>query len=557
MLLNKIIFKVHDKDGQDISVKTEGTIILVGPNSSGKSMALREIERYLNDGNSALNNIIGAIELEDVNDEEKAYKILKGSEVVTPGDNPPENSFFIGRENHSNGNRERFFVFTRNVQSAVEFLNRPDVKRRIAYTYVLRLDGTTRLTSLNQSGAADLLQNPIDLNSMMLRYSAKRQEVRKIIHEAFGLYMSIDVTGRSTNRVRFGEESPTESIETGVGADAIAYHTHAKSYEDAGDGLKAFSGIVANIIVSKSKIMLIDEPEAFLHPPLSYKLGEEISKIAQEREVNLIVATHSSSFLMGALQSTSKVSIVRMSFTQGIPRIKILNNEQVKHLVNNPVMRSSNVLSGIFHDGVIVTEDDSDRVLYQEINYRLSRLEKSGLASALFLNSNGKTSLHKIAGPLRLSGVPAAICADFDLVFIPVEFGNVISSANIPKPIADALHALKSNMMNGIDQNERENIKKQGINYFSGDKRAAAQEIISILNRYGVFIIPTGELESWLRTMGVEGKKVGRVIQILEKFGNDPTDDQYVRPAQGDIWDYIRSVTMWLKDPQREGMTDD
>jgi predicted ATP-dependent endonuclease of OLD family len=41
------------------------------------------------------------------------------------------------------------------------------------------------------------------------------------------------------------------------------------------DGVRAFTGIITEVIAGDPNILLIDEPEAFLHPSLAYKLGKE------------------------------------------------------------------------------------------------------------------------------------------------------------------------------------------------------------------------------------------------------------------------------------------
>jgi hypothetical protein len=38
------------------------------------------------------------------------------------------------------------------------------------------------------------------------------------------------------------------------------------------DGIKAFTGIVTAVIAGDPRILLVDEPEAFLHPALAFKL---------------------------------------------------------------------------------------------------------------------------------------------------------------------------------------------------------------------------------------------------------------------------------------------
>jgi AAA15 family ATPase/GTPase len=44
---------------------------------------------------------------------------------------------------------------------------------------------------------------------------------------------------------------------------------------DASDGVKAFIGILSELIAGDPKVILVDEPEAFLHPSLATTLGNE------------------------------------------------------------------------------------------------------------------------------------------------------------------------------------------------------------------------------------------------------------------------------------------
>ncbi len=41
----------------------------------------------------------------------------------------------------------------------------------------------------------------------------------------------------------------------------------------ASDGVKAFTGIVTEMITGDSSVLLMDESEAFLHPPMFFKLN--------------------------------------------------------------------------------------------------------------------------------------------------------------------------------------------------------------------------------------------------------------------------------------------
>jgi hypothetical protein len=99
-------------------------------------------------------------------------------------------------------------------------------------------------------------------------------------------------------------------------------------------------------------------------------------------------------------------------------------------------------------------------------------------------------------------------------------------------------------------------LKEEGV---AGLKDSAAEEsangLFDTLERYGVFVTRKGELEKWLRHLNVPGKKTDWTIAMLQRLGADPAGADYVNPAGGDVWDFLRSIIQWVKDPARKGTT--
>ncbi|WP_420595317.1 ATP-dependent nuclease [Deinococcus sp.] len=552
-MLKNIKLQITDDSGSQITFEADGMTIFVGPNNSGKSLILREIEMYIQRSSSHAYKILDDIKLAEIPDNE-IEELLRNRRYAIDGRREySENNFPIVKLDYSTSTvRMQTNYDSANLKS---FMFGGGNYFTLAYLYTTILDGKTRLTILDTKESHDLQVPPRNINMLLLKDKNRRKQLRGIILKAFGIYLSVDMTGLKDIKVRFSQNEPSEEFETSVSSGAISFQSDAILYEDSGDGLKAFTGIVGSILLSQDRILLLDEPEAFLHPPLARTIGEEIVGIVSDRNASLVVATHSSDFLIGVLQSYIPVRIIRLTFTRGVAKAKIIDNDEVRNLTKNPVMRSANVLSGLFHDGVVITEDDSDRVLYQEVNYRLIKHDSSGSSGTLFLNANGKSSLHKMAGPLRRSGVPAAICADFDYLFQASEFSQAMDVASIPTAISESMKRQKEEIFRNISNDEKKQIKSLGLRYFSGDSLASVTELLQRLDTYGIFIVPNGELESWLTEMKVEGQKVNRVMQILEKMGSDQEDRDYAFPKPGDIWDYIRKVTEWIKDPARKGMS--
>lgn len=85
--------------------------------------------------------------------------------------------------------------------------------------------------------------------------------------------------------------------------------------------------------------------------------------------------------------------------------------------------------------------------------------------------------------------------------------------------------------------------------YFSG----AANHFFDDLNGYGIFPVRNGELESWLKPLGVPGAKTKWAVGMLEALGSDPNSGNYVRPGNDDVWAFLRDVIAWVKNPARKG----
>ena len=157
---------------------------------------------------------------------------------------------------------------------------------------------------INEQNAGDLQQAPQTSFQALFHDDIKRAEVRRIVHDAFDTYLVIDPTKLGKFRLRL---SPTEPLsmsqERGIHEESVQFHSAALPIEEASDGVKAFAGIITEIIAGDPAILLIDEPEAFLHPALSFNLGKEIALASSGSEKRLFVSTHSPNFVMGCIQS--------------------------------------------------------------------------------------------------------------------------------------------------------------------------------------------------------------------------------------------------------------
>jgi hypothetical protein len=295
-------------------------------------------------------------------------------------------------------------------------------------------------------------------------------------------------------------------------------------------------------------VLLIDEPEAFLHPSLAFKLGYEVSRAALASDKRVFVSTHSPTFVMGCVQSGTPVNIIRLTYRSDVATARVLPSAEILELMRNPLLRSTGVLSGLFYEFVVVTESDADRAFYQEVNERLLRLKPEwGIPNCLFINAQNKQTVQTIMRPLRKLGIPAAGIVDIDVVKEGgAVWASLLGSAHVPPISHQSLAALRAGVKEAMQKTGRDMKRDGGVAILAGPDEEAARNLLGQLSEYGIFVVAGGELESWLKPIGANGHGPPWLISIFEKMGEDPDHADFVKPSSDDIWKFLSQVKAWL-----------
>jgi len=314
--------------------------------------------------------------------------------------------------------------------------------------------------------------------------------------------------------------------------------------------------MITQIVAGDPTILLIDEPEAFLHPSLAFQLGNEISRLSVGAQKNLFVSTHSANFVMGCIQSGAPVNIIRLTYRSGVATARVLRNDDILQLMRNPLLRSTGVLGGLFYEFVVVTESDTDRAFYQEVNERLLRSgPDAGIPNCLFLNAQNKQTVQTLIRPLRELGIPAAAIVDIDVL---KEGGAVwsgfLEGGFVPEIERQALALARAAVKTKFDATGRNMKRDGGIDLLHSGDKEAANNLFDRLSEYGLFVVRRGELESWLRGLAINGHGPSWLVSIFQKMGEDQMSPGYVRPAPGDVWGFVATLEQWLTNPNRKGI---
>ncbi len=377
------------------------------------------------------------------------------------------------------------------------------------------------------------------------------------MEEAFGSYFVIDPTLLGSLRIRLSSRPPTDDMEElNIHAAGVAFHSQATPIDATSDGVKAFTGITMELIAGEHPIILVDEPEAFLHPALAAKLGLELARAAVATDKRVFLSTHSPQLVMGCIQSGVPINIVRLTYRSGVATARLLPSNEILELMRNPLLRSTGVLNGLFYENVVITESDADRAFYQEINERLLRYKPHwGIPNCLFLNSQNKHTVQTIMRPLRRLGIPTVGIVDVDLLRdTGSQWAGPLRGANVASALEPSLATLRTSVTGAMDKSGRDMKRDGGIFILDGDNLAAAKSLLSQLSQYGLFVVPSGELESWLKHLEAKGHGPSWLINMFERMGEDPAAPDYVLPGENDVWEFMLCIREWLMDPERLGI---
>jgi predicted ATPase len=542
-------------DAPPLTITTTPVTVFVGPNNSGKSRVLREIDRFCTFGTmQGPSVVLAGIKFSSFKDDSSAEEAINRWRVEPrPDDILNANHILLGsRKARIQVHHPSLLTYLKNPLQNLEVFCSAFLQHS-----VLMLDGPGRVALVNQQPAGDLQQRQHNPLGVLFTDDLKRTEVRRIVHDAFGLYFVVDPTLLGQFRIRLSSRLPTSSTEErGIDDVSMKFHAEAQLIDHASDGVKAFVGIIIEVIAGDPGILLIDEPEAFLHPALAFKLGQELARAASGSEKRVFIATHSPAFVMGCIQSGTPVNIIRLTYKKERATARLLPSGEILKLMRNPLLRSTNVVEGLFFESVVVTEADADRAFYQEVNDRLLRYKSEwGIPNCLFLHAQNKQTIATVLRPLRKLGIPAAGILDIDILKAGgADWRNLMESAGLPDIEKQSLATLRTGVklaMEGTGQNMKTH---GGLALLTGSDREAADGLLSRLAAYGLFVIAGGELESWLKNLGATGHGPNWLIKLFEMMGEDPESSDYLKPSDGDVWKFVACVREWMVDPMRKGI---
>ena len=273
--------------------------VLVGPNNVGKSQTLGDIHFKMTEGVSAKTVLIKDIEFEKPSNFDD---LLQGLTVVE--DTRHINQHLIRGINANLRSSDQIVVRLDDLKRQFEL--EPNLNFTLGNISKFRVSYLSASSRLLVAQSADSYNPHTEPPQNLLQglFGASPDvgdKLRGTFRNAFNMDIVLDYSGmrRLVLRVAKNFEHIPEDPRK-------AYPIISKydQLDTQGDGFRSFVGVVLSLLLSEGRIVLLDEPEAFLHPAQSKMLGNWIAEHSQRVPGQIIIATHNANFLSGILSSS-------------------------------------------------------------------------------------------------------------------------------------------------------------------------------------------------------------------------------------------------------------
>jgi hypothetical protein len=543
-------------DNTTIAFEPDDAVIIVGPNNSGKSATLRAVRDKFANSNTTSPVVKGIVVQREGTFDDLIEWLGRTSKRMDSSDpaNPTFQSFGAGIS----------------VSSARAWWNQGNQLHDLSRFFCHMLTADERLQAANPPTNISLIrdapQHPIHF---LQRDDILEKRLSEEFSRAFDMDFVVHRNAGNTVPIHIGTRPEPAPGQDRVSLGYVTELEKLPALHAQGDGMRSFGGVLLFTAVGHHTVLLVDEPEAFLHPPqarhlgrvlVTYKSGgSAISALGKQ----LFLATHSGDVLRGALDAESKrVRVLRLRRSGDANVTRELNNAEITRVWSDPLLRYSNILDGLFHEKVVVAEADGDCRFYAAIMDAMFETASNAgrKRDVMFTHCGGKDRLPLVVRSLRGLEVPVAVVVDFDVLSSEQTLRNIVeasggdwnavlhdwrevkhsidskkpelSSDEVRKDIHDTLRNVVDPIFPATAKRRIQEVlrrsspwstaKTVGVHFVpNGQPSQACSRLLAILETMRIFVVPVGQLEGFCKTVGDHGP--GWVAEALKKdLGRDP-----------------------------------
>lgn len=531
------ISKLFLNNGKEVFINESDIVIFVGPNNAGKSQSLKDIYQLCKD--KVTTTVVKDIDI--VKHSTNIFDLLNEISVVNDEG---------GYKNYA-GLGYSFASFVLNSYEQNKYYG------NVRSVFVAYLDTLNRLTISNPArliARKEVKGHPIHYAAFDKTYRVWLAENFK---KAFGKELIPHILNGANiplcigETIKFEKEFVDEQERQEEYAEILDTYNQV---QNQGDGIKSFTGILLYLMLDYYCTFLIDEPESFLHPPQANIMGRIIGQTLKENQ-QAFISTHSEEIIKGLLDvCPERVKIIRITREEDENKFSVLENANFYEIWSDPLLKYSNIMQSLFHKDVILCESDSDCKFYSIIENHIKQ-SQGKFSETLYIHCGGKHRMAKIVSALRAINVNVKLITDIDVMNDETVFKGIVEAFDVQwikiqrdyNIVVSNLHSQKekierndaktsiNRVLDSSDSqflNPREikdirasictiskwdPVKKSGIAALpAGDATNSFKELNQTLKMAGIYIVPVGELECFVKEIGGHGPEW--INAVLEKY---------------------------------------
>ena len=563
-------FKIKKFELQNGLTFSPGAItVIVGANNCGKTRLLKEIDKYFRQSQDFDYKIIRSISSEkgDLDEIVKDIGLTKSTTIDGTNHTFDQPNGYFGRINQTINN-EYFETMIKEVRQLGPLES--TLFRNIFGPVCAALVQTEDRLIASKLAQVQVAGNGF-LDTIYEGGTFLEKKVSGYTLQAFGMNIKLDISIPGMLSIKVGDDFSSIPPDP---RDAKSEMKKFQLLEDQGDGFRSFATALLMLLVTKRPVVLVDEPEAFLHPPQAALFGRIIAELIIEPQY-IFLATHSADFLRGLISVRSDINILRLTRNTKGTSGHVLQTAEINQIIKSPMLNSTRVLDSLFYQGAVIVEGDSDRAFYEKVARRYFASDE-----VHYIHAHNKQTIHRLIEPYAKASVKYGVILDFDVLRERVDLRKIIiattqtkhleralelqkiiqdaingeSAVDIYKKLSTSLHRtymiessltnidsvegdknqiaesrifdLKLEMKKQIDETDKwYGVKKFGTDALPIAAIAAYYELESICSSIGIYIVPCGSLESWLVNHGLiysenKSKWISRALMWLDE--NNP-----------------------------------
>lgn len=522
--------------GDEQPVDLDNLVVIVGPNSSGKTRFLDELHAAITGRNR----------------NSQFWDIRVNQVLITQEDENLWRNSLI-QQKHLSGQIVWFSPFTLNNNSPdgkeISAENYEDIKQNPSNNFfndemILRKELTHYLdvgNRLSMQGSAQM-QDPALKPTNMLEVLERRRvilipEINNLLKDLFGKKLIFSLHQTPLIELSVCSQEIEEPPQLVIEDRFFSSQKYLKWKQDnkigeitqEGHGVRAFLQIMFRYFLPTNQILMIDEPEAHLYPSIKRKFGKKIGDLSKKSKKQIFCVTHDSDFLQGIFDTHCSFTLLRLTRSKKKHQCYVY-----QHGSSLPAGKNqAEYLQIPFLDCAIIVEGATDRLVYEYIfsdNNFLSDKEYK------FISAGGKDSLTNPETLAIKTNTPYIIIADMDVLKENQGEIPICTLAVVSKNESLRNFILKvSKKLVGIA-----NLKKEGIKAIN-DKtaRSEVEGLIEELEKKGIFIVPVGTLESW---GDIQSDRHDFVEQFIKQYEKDKTKFDSLKDFMARIKDYALKI---------------